>query len=686
MRTASSRTVLFGKEFVIAERWLRVIYLTVGALSIGAVFWWLQFSLPSICCGDFDGYYHIKWSQLLWQGLRSRHFPPAFTWLPLTTLNPSQYADQHFFFHLLLIPFTWFSDLRLGAKVATALFSAAAVFSLYWLVLRYRIRYPLLWLLALIACSSFFYSRLTMTKAQGVSILFIVVGIYLLFERKYVWLGPTAFLYVWTYNLFVMLGVLVLIWAVVVWWSERRIEWRPLLWTGLGMVAGFIVNPYFPHNVSLFLEHLIAKSGSASMPAGVGFEWYPLPTWEFLNTAVVACLSMCVGYVAFGYVLSRSQRDKIRVQRPLLFLIFSSFLLLITLRSIRFIEYWPPFAVLFAAFTLQAAWDSKPNRLPAQTENLQPVPLELEPAEEPKPEAAGALRRALFISLIVILLGADSFYNLYAARMRITDVTRAPNYYQAGTQWLLANVPPGSLIFDVNWGDFPKLFFYDTTHSYVGGLDAIYLRDKHPEFARLDDRLSNGQEQDPAAAIRSLFAAVNPGALTYLFVGNSPAPPRPEWFRYMMRLGKVKQVYADKECAILQVLDNPVPNDSESEAPSTAVSAEQPVSPGQRGRWNTPEQRKLAAAQVHRRFGDDIYGTVEDVGGVPTLVIHNKNATADWAKNLFDKDLASPAGEALWQFGFGKYAVTNGTRGWIAKVEGNEQYRGLFKDNPEPKK
>jgi hypothetical protein len=285
------------------------------------------------------------------------------------------------------------------------------------------------------------------------------------------------------------------------------------------------------------------------------------------------------------------------------------------------------------------------------------------------------LRKALFIGLIVILLGADSLYNLNAARLRITDVTKGPNYYQAGAAWLLANVPPGSLIFDVNWGDFPKLFFYDTKHSYVGGLDSVYLRDQHSEIARLDDRLSSGEEQDPAAAIRSLFAAANPGGLSYVFAGNHPAPPRPEWFRYMMEKGKVKKVYEDKECAILQVFDSP-----ERASPSTALS------PQQRGKWDTPEQRKVAAEQVHRRFGGDIYGTVEDVGGVTTLVIHNKNATADWAKKLFEKDLGSEAGEALWQFGFGKYAVTNGSDGWIAAVEGNEEYRSLFKDTPEPVK
>jgi hypothetical protein len=650
---------------------LRLLYLAIGALSIGFVFWWLQFSLPAICCGDFDGYYHIQWSHLLWQGLRSGHFPPPFVWLPLTTLNPTEYADQHFLFHVLLIPFTWFGDLRLGAKVAAVLFSGAAVFSVYWLVVRYRIRYPLLWLFALIGCSSFFYSRLAMTKAQGISILFIVAGIYALFERRYIWLVPIAFLYVWTYNLFVMLGVLALIWAAVVWWSERRLEWRPVLWTAVGTVAGLVINPYFPHNLGLFLEHLVAKSGSSSMQAGVGFEWYPLNTWEFVTTGIVACVSMALGYVAFGYVASRAQSEKVRAQRPLLLLIFSSFLLLISLRSMRFVEYWPPFAVLFAAFTLQAAWDGRGDG----SSNEKSAEADL---AEQHLGRYGTITRTAFIILLVVLMGADSFYNLHAARMRIRDVTRDPNYYQAGAAWLMANVPPGSLIFDVNWGDFPKLFFYDTTHRYVGGLDPIYLRDKHPEIARLDDRLSDGSEQDPAAAIRSLFAAVEPAGLSYLFVGNSPAPPRPQWFSYMMEAGKVKKVYEDKECTILQVLDSP-------ESPAESVSAALPQS-GKRGKWDSPEQRKVAADEVHRRFGGDIYGTVENVGGVPALVIHNKNATPEWAKQVFEKDLGSQTGEALWQLGFGKYAITNGSQGWMAPVEGNEEYRHLFKEGPESKK
>jgi hypothetical protein len=86
------------------------------------LFWLLQFSTNSICCGDFDGYYHTKWSRTLWEGMKSRQFPPQFPWLPLTTLNSKEYVDHHLLFHIMQIPFAEFSDPRKGAKVASVVF------------------------------------------------------------------------------------------------------------------------------------------------------------------------------------------------------------------------------------------------------------------------------------------------------------------------------------------------------------------------------------------------------------------------------------------------------------------------------------------------------------------------------------------------------------------------------------
>jgi len=634
----------------------RAFYWALGAVSIGLVLSWLQFSVQSVCCGEFDGYYHIQWSRLLWEGLRHGHLP-AFTWLPLTTLNASRYADQHFLYHLLLVPFTWFSDLRLAAKLGTTLFAGAAVLSLFWLILRYRIRYPLLWLLALLACSWAFYLRLSMTRASAVSILFIVAGIFLLLERKYAWLAPAAFLYVWTYNLFVMLGVLVVIWAAVILWSERRIEWRPVLWTCLGTIAGFVIHPYFPRNAKLFFEHLAAKSGASGGQAVVGFEWYSLSAWQFLESALVACAAMVVGYVAFGSLLA-GNRDRLRLQRPLLFLLFSSFLMLITIRFARFMEYWPPFAILFAAFTLEHLWAggsaSSPTLAGKQEADL------LSPYQ-----TEGLSWKTL--GLVVVLLIAALVYNLRTTRTNIMMASKGPNHYQAATDWMRANIPPNALIYDLNWSDFPKLFFYDTAHRYVSGLDPIYLLDQHPEISLLTERLSGRAEKDPAAAIWTQFAAIETSGLQYIFVGSYPAPPPPDWFNYMMAAGNFAVIYRDAECVILQNLYRP---------PSEGAS-------DQVRHFDSPDQRKALLPEVQRRFKGKVYATdEEDWQGGPALVIHNPQANEEWAKRLFSHDANSISGEELWQLGFNLYEVTDGKDYWATQVKGNPKFRAAFSAPP----
>src|ERR1051325_6458910 len=183
---------------------IRIAELVSSALIVGFFFWRLQFSTTAICCGDFDGYYHIKWAQTLWEAIKSGHFP-QFPWLPLTTLNPKDYVDHHLLFHIIQIPFAASSDPRLGAKISSALFGTMAVLSCYWLLLRYRIRFALVWLIALLGCSAPFLFRMNMAKAPPFAILFVIVAIHLFFRRKYWPLLPLALIFTWTYDLFVLL-------------------------------------------------------------------------------------------------------------------------------------------------------------------------------------------------------------------------------------------------------------------------------------------------------------------------------------------------------------------------------------------------------------------------------------------------------------------------------------------------
>ncbi len=530
------------EKTVVEGRLGRIGMLFAGATACAVVFFYLQFQTDAIL--DVDGYYHVKWSRLLWEGLRHGAFPPAFPWLPLTSLNPNDYVDHHLLFHILLIPFTWFGDLRVGAKVAAATFGALAVVSCFWLVVRYRIKYSPVWLVALLACSAPFLFRLSMTRAQSVSIVFMVAGIFLLFERRYWLLAPLAFLYVWTYSLWVMLGAAAVIWAGAILWSERRIEWRPVVWTGVGTILGFILNPYFPKNVMLFAEHVVMKVKPTEFTTSVGAEWYPYESWYFLGSCAVAFVAMVVGYVAFDWT------DKRRAARPLFFLIFSTILLIINARSRRFVEYWPPFAILFAAFALQPIFDGARNIVSRLSSDMRD---ELKPfldRHEPPAAIEVAERkrvRAIWTAIFVTaLLGVPLYFNIHYTAETIRSDS-SPFAYQKGMEWIRTNVPRGELVFNTDWDDFPKLFFFDADHRYASGLDPTYLLDENPELSDLYKKVTLGEVGDTASIIRNRFGA------RYVFTDKEEV--HDAFYNAAMDSGWFEEVYDDENCTVLRILE-----------------------------------------------------------------------------------------------------------------------------------
>ena len=535
---AKGRGGFFGGETTV-----QAVFLVFGAIVIGLVIRKLQYASQAICCGDFDGYYHIKWSSLLWEGMRQGHFPPKFIWLPLTTLNPNDYVDHHLLFHFLQIPFTWSGDLRAGAKAASWLFATLAVLSCYWLILRYKIRYALIWLVALLACSAPFLYRINMAKAPPIAIIYTIIGIYLLFEKRYLWLLPLTFIFVWTYSLFIILPGMALIWTCVIGWSERRFDWRPLAWTLLGMCAGLVINPYFPKNIWLFIEHVLIKIAPTGFAIEVGNEWYPYESWYLLVNCVVAFAAMFVGYVAFEW------SDRKRSARSLFLMLFSTILMIASFGERRWVEYWPPLAILFAAFSLKPILEGVRihfARLPsdvmeelkpfldrhalfgeAETERRRDFWKEIEiaavgialglaayfvfkqiaypPPDVSRLAALKALkviivavatvsclcayvfwRRSLMRTFTVVLVAMLIIvlnFNLHETHKEIAGDAE-PDHYEASMAWIRENVPQGEMIFSTDWDDFPKMFYYDTRHTYVSGLDPTYLLDRDNQLKR----------------------------------------------------------------------------------------------------------------------------------------------------------------------------------------------------------
>ena len=73
--------------------------------------------------------------------------------------------------------------------------------------------------------------------------------------------------------------------------------------------------------------------------------------------------------------------------------------------------------------------------------------------------------------------------------------------------WANENIPEGEIIYNCNWDNFPKMFFYDTKHRYVWGLDPNYLYSKNPELYKLMGDINGGKVEDPAPIIREKFGS-----------------------------------------------------------------------------------------------------------------------------------------------------------------------------------
>ena len=528
-----------------SESAIRNSQFIIGVVAVGIIFWQLQFSTSAICCGDFDGYYHIKWARVLWESMKASKFPPVFPWLPLTTLNPKDYVDHHLLFHIIQIPFAAIANPRLGAKIASALFGSLAVLSCYWLLLRYRVRYALVWLIALLACSAPFLFRMNMAKAPPLAIVFLVIAIHLFFKRKYWPLLPLALIFTWTYDLFVLLIMATVFWAVVIAITEKRLEWRPLVYVLAGCAAGLIINPYFPHNLQLLFEHIQIKLTASDFGTKVGSEWYPYDSWEFLGNSAVACIAMLVGYIAF------EPSERRRGHFPIFFLLFSTALMIMTARWKRIAEYWPPFAILFAAFSLKPWLEGfRPylTRLPADVlEELKPF-LDREGAPDPEQESGWRdVLRTIGVAATALALSIFLYFNLRSTMQEIGQ-SEPHDYYRAGAEWMRTHVPPGQIIFNTDWDDFPRLFYYDSTHYYVSGLDPSYLLDKNPDLSQLYERITLGKEDDPGPLIRDRFGS------RYVFSDNE----HHDFFERARLSGWFDIVYEDTECTIMYIRDEKI--------------------------------------------------------------------------------------------------------------------------------
>jgi asparagine N-glycosylation enzyme membrane subunit Stt3 len=260
----------------------------------------------------------------------------------------------------------------------------------------------------------------------------------------------------------------------------------------------------------------------------VGVEWYPYETWIMLVSSAVAAVIYFAGLAAFDF------RSRARDLKPLFFLIVSAMLLLMALKSRRFIEYWPPFAVVFAAFTFNTKFEQIDLSWLAQTRD----------------RVIAAVAAAV---VTVATLGA-MVGTIIQAHIDVKSEAD-PFAYQGASLWIAENTPPGSLIFNTDWDDFPMLYYYNPNNTYIVGLDPTYLYDRDNDLWNLYARITLGEEDDPAPLIRERFGA------EYVFTDNGHT----EFLNNAYNSGEFETVYKDSNTTVLRLRSMGEPKSKQQE-------------------------------------------------------------------------------------------------------------------------
>jgi hypothetical protein len=465
---------------------------------------------------DPDGYYHARAADLLVHGQLHRTFP----WLQYTIWNVV-YSDQHFLYHLLLWPFRSLPVLQWSVVA----FGTLAVLAFAYVLRVYKINYWL-WVLLLLLGSTDFLFRITLVKANALSLVLLFLTLVVLEKKRYWLLVPVSWVFVWTYGGFVFLPLVVGLFSLVSLFNGSGFLWRPVMLTLVGLMLGLLTHPQYP-NILINLYYQIFQAGlGAGTYIAAGVEWFPYQASVLLKTnyAVLAIWVLC----AANFLVNHRKPHSPAAQS--LFLVSICFFVLM-LKSQRFVEYWVPFALLFSAQACQvylrqfqwAAFRQAFNNF-------------------------WQFRLALLVGLALACAAAGT--TLSQVRAYYASA-KPPDLYRNAAAWLSNHSAPGDIVFNAQWDQFPQLFYWNPKNYYIVGLDPTFMYDYSPglyaEWAMVSaDQAWGGQEAELYRIVHDDFRA------SYLFV---EASRNPNLKNYLDRSApsRFTKVYEDGATALYRV-------------------------------------------------------------------------------------------------------------------------------------
>lgn len=439
--------------------------ITAFILVLGiAVIFLAQFSTPTLY--DADGYLHIRMAEFL------RDFGPRynFHWARFSTFN-GNFADKDFFYHVILIPFTYFKNIFFGVKIAAFIFAVLLFLSFYFILRRYADKIILPFFLVCFLFSSHFLEAISSPRPLTIAILINLAAIHFIINRKYALIFFTGLLY----SLIHVTSPLMILYALIIeavrFYDKKEAYPKTVLFSFLGVAAGFLIHPNFPNNLLVFYLNSILvplytiKTGVLEL----GAEFFPLNTRDYLLQYPM----IIIGVISIIYIaISKFPKPRFETKA---FMALGLVFFILSFTCQRYLSHG--YLIMLAAFScyasdsMQAKWHVKKSAL-------------------------------AILCFLIIALGVNAFngirYNALISRV-------INGHYEAAGRWMEKNIPAGELIFHTNWSDSQYFIGLNPKNDYFVTLDPVYMYNKDPELYKIYRDVSFGKTSDPYNALKDKF-------------------------------------------------------------------------------------------------------------------------------------------------------------------------------------
>ena len=455
----------------------------------------MQFTVPEII--GYDGWLHIKSADLI----RNNGFTKQFPYTTESILSQN-YADTQFLFRVLLIPFTWLGLIN-GAKLASILFATLAFTFFYWYLKKISINYPLFWTTIYAISSVNLMYRFLLPRAMPLAIISLILTLYFIDKKMYKSLLITSLLFTWLYHGFIIQLLIITIYLIINSIINKRLDLKLILYPLAGIALAIIINPYFPNNIQLLYTQIFKVNLLGNL---YNVEWKPWNIKELLT------FNYLLFIISITTIITLIKNKKLQ-KKPLVFLTLSIIFLIAMIKTRRMQEYYAPFTILFASFSLNS--------------------------HTSKFKTKRALRYISTIGLILIAIFSLIHLNTYIKNNHILP------WYKDGAEWLENNVPKDSEVF-INGYTFNYLFLKNSDLRYTHGIDLTYSYLYNKD--NLNRYISVLQGKDPGYNI-----IIEDYNSDYVFVGKLKQDLK--LFEYIIKYGDdFELLYEDESVGILKVL------------------------------------------------------------------------------------------------------------------------------------